>query len=453
VRPCRVHPAAGASLTRPRLHTPRQCPNPAFDFRLAGQYHLAVKILQRYALRQFVPPFFLAILVLTFVLLMDRLFLLADMLVRKGVAVANVSEVMVLSLPFVVQICAPLGTLIAGVISFGRMAQDNEIRVIRAAGIRIVRLFIPVAFACLLLLVAMVGFNGYIVPESQHRVRNLLTDVARKKPAMRVREGVFMDDFPGYMIYIGSMDERHSTVRNVAIFETGASKGTPGFVTAPRGDISYTADDGYMVMTLFDGEMHELVDAETYRRLLFKRHVINVAMDDELVRRDREYRNDEEMMLPQLAATMKQLNKDVGDLKRKAAEAGKKAKLSEPDRLKYDELQSRARYKGLEAVRYDVELQKRLSLAFSAFFFLLFGAPVGLLLRRGGVGTGFIIGLVFFAVYYVLLLAGENMAESGKLSPFVGMWLPNIILVLPVTELFLRAFYEKSVLRLVGLRI
>jgi lipopolysaccharide export system permease protein len=97
-------------------------------------------------------------------------------------------------------------------------------------------------------------------------------------------------------------------------------------------------------------------------------------------------------------------------------------------------------------------LQKRLSLAFSAFFFLLFGAPVGLLLRRGGVGTGFIVGLIFFALYYVLLLAGENLAESGRLSPFVGMWLPNIILVLPVTELFLRAFYEKSVLRLVGIR-
>jgi len=412
-----------------------------------------VNILQRYALRQFVPPFFLAILVLTFVLLMDRLFLLADMLVRKGVAVTAVAEVALLSLPFVVSICAPLGTLIAGVISFGRMAQDNEIRVIRAAGIQTIRLFTPAVFACLLLLAAMVGFNGYVVPESQHRVRNLLTDVARKRPAMRVREGEFMDDFPGYMIYIGSMDERRSTVRNVAIFETGAPKGTPGFVTAPLGDISYTPDDGYMVMTLFDGEMHELVDAGTYRRVLFKRHVINVVMDDDLVRRDREYRSNEEMLLPQLASTMKQLKKDAAGLKGKADSAGQKAQASEPDRLKYDELKSRVKYKNLEVARYQVELQKRLSLAFSAFFFVLFGAPVGLLLRRGGVGTGFIVGLIFFALYYVLLLAGENMAESGRLSPFVGMWLPNIILVLPVTELFLRAFYENSLLRLIpGIR-
>jgi len=411
-----------------------------------------VKILQRYALKQFIPPFFLAIVILTFVLLMDRLFLLADMLVRKGVAVAVVAELAVVSLPFVVAICTPLGSLIAGVVSFGRMAQDNEILVIRAAGIRVTRLLTPIALVCLLLLGAMLGFNGYVVPEAQHRVRNLLTDVARKKPAMRIREGVFMDDFAGYMVYIGSMDERRSTVRNVAIFQTGASAGTPGFVTAPRGQISYTADGGYMVMTLSDGEMHELVDAHTYRRLMFHRHVINVVMDDELVRRDREYRSDEEMALPQLRATMGQLRREAGEFKRQADEAGQQAGLSEPDRLKHDEFKSRARYKSLEAARYQVEMQKRLSISFSAFFFLLFGAPVGLLLKRGGVGTGFIVGLVFFGLYYVLLLAGEALAEAGRLSPFLGMWLPNIILVLPVTELVLRAFFERSLPGLVGIR-
>ncbi|HTW90669.1 MAG TPA: LptF/LptG family permease [bacterium] len=410
-----------------------------------------MKILQRYALRQFVPPFVLAILVLIFVLLMDRLFLLADMLVRKGVAVAVVSQVVVLSLPYVISICTPLGSLIGGVISYGRMAQDNEIRVIRAAGIRTARLFTPVALACLLLMVVMVGFNGYVLPESQHRVRNLLNDVARKRPAMRVREGVFMDDFPGYMIYIGSMDERRSTVKNVAIFETGKGKGTPGFVTAPQGNISYTADDAYMVMTLFDGEMHDLVDDGTYRRLSFQRHVINVAMDDDLVRRDREYRSDEEMLLSQLASTMKQGIGEVRDMQSKANEARTKATAGDQEKLKSEELNSRVKFKKMEIARHDVELQKRLSLAFSAFFFVFFGAPVGLLLRRGGVGTGFIFGLLFFAVFYILLLAGENGAESGKLSPFVGMWLPNIILVLPVTELFLRAFYERSILRFLGI--
>jgi len=405
-----------------------------------------VTILQRHALRQFIPPFFLAIAILAFVLLADRLFLLADLLVRKGVPIPVVSEVMVLSLPFVVSVCAPLGSLISGVITYGRMAEDNEIRVIRAAGIPVVKVVLPTALALGLLMALMAGFNGFLVPEAQHRVRNLLTDVARKKPALRIREGVFMDDFANYLIYIGTIDERRSLVKNVAIFERRQGRQSPGFVTAARGDIAYTEDDRYMVLTLYDGEMHELGDSSNYRRLHFGRHVINVEMDVDLIRRDREYRGDREMNLVQLRERIRELQKEEADVAGKVRAAQAEAHQSEPARLRLDELVTRQRYKRLEVARYEVELHKILSLSFSCLFFMLFGAPLGILLRRGGVGTGFIVGLVFFAVYYVLLLAGENFADSGKVSPAFGMWLPNIILFVPVVELTLRAYFERSLL-------
>lgn len=405
-----------------------------------------MRILQRYALKQFIPPFLLAIVVLVFVLLMDRLFLLADLLVRKGVAVVVVLEVMILSLPFVAGICTPLGSLIGGVVSFGRMAQDNEVRVVRAAGIPVIGLFLPVALTTVLLMLVMVAFNGWVVPESQHRVRNLMTDIARKRPALRVREGVFMDDFPGYMIYIGSMHEQKSRVRNVAIFDSRSGPGTPGFVTAPEGELSYTADDRYMVMTLVNGEMHELTESKTYRRLLFHRHTINIPMDVDLVRRDREYRSDEEMMLPQLIREARRLDAEATALARELAGSDSGAEPNSAELLRREELASKLKYKRLEATRYAVEVNKRLSIAFSAFFFALFGVPVGLLLRRGGVGPGFIVGLVFFAVYYVLLLAGENLANSGRVGPLIGMWLPNLLLVLPVADLFSRAFFERALI-------
>jgi lipopolysaccharide export system permease protein len=405
-----------------------------------------LKILERYALRQFVPPFVLAILVLVFVLLMDRLFLLADLLVRKGVAPSIVGEIMVLSLPFVASVCAPLGSLIAGVVAFGRMAQDNEVRVVRAAGIHVLRLFVPVALFCLGLMVVMAGFNGWAVPEAQHRVRNLMTDVARKKPALRVREGVFMDDFPGYMIYIGTIEERRSTVRNVAIFENRRARSSPGFVTAPSGQIAYTPDERFMVLTLENGEMHELSDSAVYRRLMFKRHVINIPMDDDLVRREREYRSDEEMAMPQLLAQTRKTSAEANELGLQLRKLSTGAKANEATKMQYEELATKTRYRALEAGRFQAEVQKRASTAFSAFFFALFGVPVGLLLRRGGVGTGFIVGLCFFALYYVLLLAGQNMADSGRINPVIGMWLPNLVLVVPVAELFSRAFLERSVL-------
>jgi len=413
-----------------------------------------VTILQRQTLRQFIPPFVFAIVVLVFVLLMDRLFLLADLLVRKGVAVRVVAEVAALSLPFVVSICAPLGSLISGVMTFGRMAQDNEVRVVRAAGIPVLRVVMPAAWLCLFLLPVMFMFNGYVVPEAQHRVRNLLTDVARKKPALRIRERVFMDDFPGYMAYIGTIDERRSRVGSVVIFDrTAGSSVRPSFVTAPRGDLAYTADGSYLVLKLYDGELHELVRERSYRRLRFAEHVINVPADDDLVRRDREYRSDQEMLLPYLAGQLRQLGRDRAGLAAELVTADTTPAEPAVREVRVREAQSRLRQKRLELARYEAELHKRLSLAFSSLLFVLFGAPLGLLLRRGGLGTGFVVGLVFFGVYYVLLLAGQTLADAGRLSPFVGMWLPNLLLVLPVIELSTRALFERSPLLLVGERL
>lgn len=403
-----------------------------------------MKILERETIKQIIPAFLFAIVVLSFILLMDRLFLLADLLVRKGVPVKIVGEIMVLSLPFVISISVPLAVLIGGVITFGRMAQDNEITAIRAAGIPTWRVFVPALVFGTLLMPFMALFNGFVLPESQYRVRGLLTDIARKKPSLRIQERVFLDDFPGYMVYIGAIDERHSQISNVMIFEKSQGKGTPAFITAPQGKIDYTPDDRYMILSLYNGEIHELTTNGNYRRLEFQQHTINILTDDELVRRSRDYRSDDELRLVPLLTMIKENRKAAADLKKQLDSLTRLSSDNEVWQFKRDEIKTRLRYKNAELVRSLTELHKRLSLAFSALFFLMFGAPLGVVLRRGGVGTGFIVGLIFFAIYYVMLLGGENFAESGRVAPFLGMWLPNILLILPVTELIARAFFEIS---------
>jgi lipopolysaccharide export system permease protein len=299
----------------------------------------------------------------------------------------------------------------------------------------------------------MILFNGYVVPEAQHHVRNLLTDVARKKPALRIRERVFMDDFPGYVAYISTLDERRSRVAGVVIFDRTAGGTRPSFVTAPTGDIAYAPDGRYLMLALYDGEIHELASEQNYRRLRFRKHVINVPADDELVRRDREYRSDQEMALPGLLRQLRQLDQECAGLAGELGTADTARAEPAVREVRLREAGTRLHYKKLEYARHEVELQKRLSLAFSCLLFVFFGAPLGLLLRRGGLGTGFVVGLVFFGVYYVLLLAGQALADSGKLSPFIGMWLPNLILVLPVVELSTRAMFERSPLLLLGERL
>ncbi len=408
-----------------------------------------VKIFDRYIIREFIGPFFLSLAILAFILLMDRLFLLVDLLVRKGVSVGVVGEIAFLSLPSVVAYTGPLGTLIGSVMVAGRLAQDNEITAIRAAGISLLRIFLPLGILALILMLIMTGFNGFLWPESEHKVREVLMDVARKKPATRIQEGVFMDEFEGYTIYIGKADERKSKIEDIAIFAKDP-KGKPNLITAKKGTISNSPDGQCITFTLFDGEIHELVEKDRYRRLAFNKHIINIPVDVEMVRKERQYRGDSELILFALFSKINGLTKEIGELKKIINETAKKD-IQPPDRkqMQIQEVETKARYKKQEMNRYLVEANKKFSLAFSCFFFLFFGAPLGILLRRGGIGFGFIVGLIFFAIYYILLIAGEDFADSGKVSPFIGMWLSNLILIPVVIELFSRTFFEKSVIRFI----
>lgn len=408
-----------------------------------------VKIFDRYVIREFIGPFFLSLAVLAFVLLMDRLFLLVDLLVRKGIGVDVVGEIAFLSLPSVIAYTGPLGSLIGSVMVTGRLAQDNEITAIRAAGISLSRVFLPLGILAFVLMIVMTGFNGFLWPESEHKVRELLMDVARKKPATRIQEGVFMDDFEGYTIYIGRLDEKKSTIHDIAIFAKDP-KGTPNLITAKHGTISNSEDESYMTLTLFEGEIHELVEKDHYRRLAFAKHIINIPIDVEMVRKERQYRGDTELILWSLFVKIHGLTKEISELKKSITDMSKK-EIQPPDRkrLQIQEIETKVRYKRQEMNRYLVETNKKFSLAFSCFFFLFFGVPLGILLKRGGIGFGFIVGLIFFAIYYILLIAGEDFADSGKISPFIGMWLSNLILLPVVIELFLRTFFEKSIIRFI----
>ena len=406
-----------------------------------------VKIFDRYVIREFIGPFFLSLAVLAFVLLMDRLFLLVDLLVRKGIGIEVVGQIAFLSLPSVIAYTGPLGTLIGSVMVTGRLAQDNEITAIRAAGIPLLRIFLPLGILAFVLMVVMTGFNGFLWPESEHKVRELLMDVARKKPATRIQEGVFMNDFEGYTIYIGRVDDRKSKIQDIAVFSKDP-KGTPNLITAKYGAISSSEDESYMTLTLFDGEIHELVEKERYRRLAFTKHIINIPVDVEMVRKERQYRGETELLLYQLFGKIHGLTKEIGELKKSIAGMAKK-ESQPPDRkrLQIQEVETKVHYKKLEMNRYLVETNKKFSLAFSCFFFLFFGAPLGIWLKRGGIGFGFIVGLIFFAVYYILLIAGEDFADAGRVSPFIGMWLPNLILLPVVIELMLSTFFEKSIIK------
>lgn len=400
-----------------------------------------MRIIQKYILALFIPPFFFAILVLSFILLMNRLFLLADLLIKKGVKFPIALEVAVYSLPFVIAYITPLAIMVAGVMTYGKLSQDNELIAIKSSGINLLRLLIPTFFFTIFLSLFMVFFNGFILSESEHKLRNLLLDLARKKPAVKIREGVFMNEFGEWTIYIGYFQPKEGKISDVFLFRKEET--SPLFIIAPTGLLKTSPDERYLSFHLFSGEIHELVENDKYRKLQFAEHIINIPIENELIRREREYRSLSEMSFNHLFPMIKKINEEKEAIRRRIKELEPKKEF-DPIKVKMEEEKNRLKYKIKEGERYAGEMHKRLSLAFSCLFFFFFGSFLGIVLKRGGMGFAFLSTLIFFAFYYIILIAGESSIENGKLPSYLAMWLPNIILLPIITEFAFQSIFDRS---------
>ncbi len=389
-----------------------------------------MSILCRYYVKEHLVPFFLALLVLTFILIMNRIFELVFNIVGKGLSVLIVLKVFILSLPFIIALTVPMAVLVAVITVFGKSSQDFEIIAIKSGGVNLYRLIIPVLLAVFLLSMGMVYFNNHILPEANHTVKNLLIDINEKKPTMRLKQGIFSSPFKGYDIYIRKIDQRTSNIYDVLIYQSEKGK-LVKVVISDSGEMA-TAE-GRIVLQLFDGEMHEVDQKEPlhYRKLSFKKHTLVFPYDDEFVAKEREYRSDRELSAFAMGMRIKDVEKEIAKIRKETAG-------SKRDR------ERRINIKLKEINRYRVEIQKKYSIPFASVVFLFLGVPLGIKTRKGGVAVATAISILFFVVYYIFLVGGEELADRGYMPPFWGMWLPNILFFIVGIVLTQRAVYENS---------
>ncbi len=388
---------------------------------------------------------------LTFILLMNELFRLIDLFVRKGLPVAVVGQILIYTLPLILSYTAPMAILVAIVMTFGRAAQDNEILALKTSGLPFVSIMRTPFMITAVFMLLLVFFNNYVLPESNHRVRNLMLDVTRKRPAVRLPEGIFTNDFPGYTIYIGKKDERHSRIYDVTIYN--ARDGM--LVTAPKGELKSFEEENILRFTLYNGELHQLVDSVTYQRTHFDKQILNMKLDTELVRKERTYRGENELNIGGLEEKINEHQQKVLDLRNDIDRIGKKAiknyvrgNIANLDRAIFEIERKVRTLDGTtrKLARYQVSFYKKFSLAFACLVFVIIGAPLGYLFRRGGI-AGILAGVMLFSSYYILVIAGEEFADRRNFSAFWGMWLPNIILFVIGIYLFLLAELDRSPIR------
>ena len=431
--------------------------------------------LNKYLFKQSLIPFLLSVAVITTVLFLQFLIRAVDRFLGKGLDALTIFEYLYLNLAWIIALSVPMSLLISSVMTFGRMAQQNEITALKSAGVNLYNIIKPALWFGAMVATALCFFNNFILPEMNYNARLLARDIYKKKPELSIEPGYFVDMIPQYTMIVKEMDGKD--FKDVKIFSKN-QKSEQTTIYANQGSLS--SDGNMITIDLQDGEIHEidLSDYDYYRKIRFKTHQIIISMDDLMLNRTSESnRTDREMRVPQMIQEIEKnkilINQIYDRIENVKKEIGitnpnantleiieneiellkeKKANIIKEDR-DYNEdvpvsafenkdyilsLTNNARQFKNEFTlienyektnnKFKVEIHKKFTLALACILFTMVGAPLGILGRNGGMTIASGLSIAFFLIYYILLIWGEQLADRNLINPGLGSWLPNIIL-------------------------
>ena len=443
-----------------------------------------MRLLTRYILKQLFMPFIFSLIIIVFVLFTQFLLRAIDRFIGKGLDIGTIFEYLFLNLGWISALAVPMAVLVAALMAFGQFSEDNEITAMRASGISFTTIVRPALVMGLLISIILILFNAFIMPEMNFKARMLSGDIYRKRPDLNIEPGYFMDDLPSYSMII--KDKEGDVLKDVRIFSKGINESQTS-IHSKTGQLS-TIDDA-IILNLYDGEIHELDlnDYGNYRRIEFDKHKITIPADDLFLnRRDTTSRSDREMTIAMILEKRKSINDRLDIVKGRIGRALIRTGMDSlvPPSLEASQLllenyknaysadtsnsgdviyrkekdidvvsrQLTNEYNLLRSYakssnKYNVELHKKFSLPVASILFIMTGASLGVLFRKGGftIATGLSFG--FFLIYYILMIGGEDLADRTILTPMVGVWSPNIILLIIATYLMIHTVREQPPLR------
>ncbi len=423
--------------------------------------------LVRYVLKEHVAPFFLALFVITFLFVVDFLVMILDNVLSKGLPASTVLEIFLLNIAWMLSLSIPMAVLVACLMAFGRLSGDQEITAMKAAGVSPLSIMRPVLLVGVLIAELLILFNNWVLPEANHRSVELMSAVSRKKPHAFIDAGKLTTQFPGVQLWVERIDPSTGTLYGIQIFET-EGKGPPRIVMADSATMDYADNGATLMLRLKSGENHiaDKDDPANYFRIRFSSEDFAVKnVNDRLERRNRKYRSDREMPVEMMLEVIEEAKKNEAriieesqgtlfpDLSKLREYALGDSILPKDfsrelptDSLRHvralrdisvaERTRSRIVHRTSERVlnekkrqaQYWVEVHKKFSTSVACIVFVLIGAPLGIMARKGGIGTGIIYSIAFFVLYWVCLIGGENLADRLIVSPVIAMWISNVII-------------------------
>lgn len=419
-------------------------------------------ILHKYILKNHFIPFLFSLLTLFSIFLLQFLMKFADRLVGKGLDTWVIIQLIVYNLSWMVALVVPMATLVATLMAFGNLSQNNEVTIMKSSGVSLYKMMIAPLIGGLVIGYLLVMFNNDVLPDANHQAKILMQDISRKKPTLSLEPGIFSQEVANYAILVRELHPESNDLKQVTIYDyTNPRK--INVVTAEKGRIFFSGDHSKLIMDLQNGEIHEsdLNEPNLYRKLIFANHRISMNADQFSFqqtapggyRGERELSSADMLMIVDSLKTKREeyysllnneINKqlfndstsiDIHSSQRSTLHKQDFAaiRLIEKVRAAKNMIvsnQKRIEYVQMEINKYMVEVHKKYSIPAACFVFILIGAPLGVMVKKGGFGVAASISLFFFLLYWAFLIGGEKFADRGLLSPFWGMWTSNILLAI-----------------------
>jgi lipopolysaccharide export system permease protein len=361
--------------------------------------------ISRYVFREVLTPTFLGVVIYTFVLLMNAIFNVAELAIRKNLPLTTVLKVLALSLPQFLALTIPMSVLLGTLIGVGRLSADSEIIALRACGI---------SYRKVLLSILALGFLGWAVcsalviwiePTSTFVRHRLSTKMILKSDLRKeLKPRVFFEDLPGMLLYSDKIYDGGSSLEHVLLYQTDP-KGRDLVTTARRGSLEYEPSTGNLRLLMEGGVTHrsdplDPVDYQVYganRQMVLREADAGFKLRLRLLKQPQQ-KNYREQTLSELRATWL-----------RAAEI--------------DHIPTREKIRSA----IDVVYQERFALPAACLVFTFIGFPLGIYNRRGGKSSGLALSLVVVLVYWLILTTGENLATEARIPPVVALWTGNVL--------------------------
>ncbi|HON19517.1 MAG TPA: LptF/LptG family permease [Salinivirgaceae bacterium] len=461
-----------------------------------------MKKIHKLVVKSYAGPLIASFFISMFVLLMQFLWRYIEDLVGKGLPYDVIAEILLYACASLVPMALPLSVLLASIMVFGNLAEHNELMAMKSAGISLLRIMQPLIFIAIGLTFFAFYFADQVVPKSNLRMRSLLYDIKNKPPEIIIPTGVFYNELPGYSIKIGRRDHQTKMLYDVLIYDHTSNRGNVSVILAEKGEMYYVNQHQYMILQLYNGAMYEEEQVKKasqrysypQRRHFFEEQKIIFDLSGFGLKRTDEnlFKNHYQMLSTKdLAFTMDSLNKKIEEQRTNIYQNIKSGnffrKMYRPNEqqepyvfpnkrksidslfstfsksMKINTLSSaiafsqntqsyiRSENQSLKSrrvwmLKHGIEWHRKHTLALACLVLFFIGAPLGAIIRKGGIGMPVVVSVILFILYYILGMIGAKAAEQSQIELWLGMWSSTLLFAPIGLFLTIRALQDKVII-------